>query len=445
MPKAQYTELAALVAEDIQSGAMPPGTRLATHRAFAEKHGVALATATRAYKELERLGLIVGEKGRGVFVRDLGLPLTLGVEQTAAEGLIDLVFNMPGDVGDSEILRAGLKRLASAGDLDAMLRYQPHSGRYHERKIIASYLARLGAVDPEHLLITSGGQHGLALTVLALLRRGDTVGTDTLTYPGFKSAAALNGLRLVPIEGVGGFMSPEVLDRKCREEKLQAIYLMPTVHNPLGSVMDKATRLGLVDVARRHDLLIIEDSAYAFLESDPPPCLLELAPERTIHIGGFSKSLATGLRLGYLVSPDQYLDKMTLAIRATTWNTPALISALVTGWIEDGTLAIAEESRRMDGAFRQHLCREVFNDMLIVSHENASFSWLPLAGGQRAEPIITRLKAQGIAVSSGDPFSVTEAAPQALRIAFGGIPKQQLRNAFEIVYEQIIAGYKLAK
>ncbi|MCP6373717.1 PLP-dependent aminotransferase family protein, partial [Klebsiella pneumoniae] len=90
------------------------------------------------YRELERRGLIVGEKGRGVFVRDLGLPLTLGVEQTAAEGLLDLVFNMPSDAGDSEVLRAGLKRLAVAGDLDAMLRYQPHGGRPHERKIIAS-------------------------------------------------------------------------------------------------------------------------------------------------------------------------------------------------------------------------------------------------------------------------------------------------------------------
>lgn len=442
MPKAQYTELAASVAHDIQCGKMPPGTRLATHRAFAEQHGVALATATRAYRELERQGLIVGEKGRGVFVRDLGLPLTLGVEQTAAEGLIDLVFNMPGDAGDSEILRAGLKRLAAAGDLDAMLRYQPHSGRLHERKIIASYLDKLGGIDPERLLITSGGQHGLAITVLGLLRRGDAVGTDTLTYPGFKSAAALNGLRLVPIEGVGGSMSADVLERKCREEKLRAIYLMPTVHNPLGSVMDEATRRGLVDVARRYELLIIEDSAYAFLETDPPPSLLEMAPNHTIYIGGFSKSLATGLRLGYLISPDQHIDKLVHAIRATTWNAPALISALVTGWIEDGTLAVAEENRRRDGAMCQRLCQEVFKDMTIVSHPNASFSWLPLASGQRAEPIITRLIAQGIAVSSGEPFAVTDAAPQALRIAFGGIPKQQLRNAFQIVHDQIVAASK---
>ena len=443
MPKAQYTELAAAVADDIQNGNLPPGTRLATHRAFAEQHGVALATATRAYRELERRGLIVGEKGRGVFVRDLGLPLTLGVEQTAAEGLIDLVFNMPGEAGDSEVLRAGLKRLAAAGDLDAMLRYQPHGGRPHERKIIASYLDKLGVIAPERLLITSGGQHGLAITVLGLLRRGDAVGTDALTYPGFKSVAALHGLNLMPIEGVGGSMNADALERKCREEKLRAIYLMPTVHNPLGSVMNEATRRGLVDVARRYDLLIIEDSAYAFLDPDPPPSLLELAPDHTIYIGGFSKSLATGLRLGYLIGPEKHIDKLSHAIRATTWNAPALISALVTGWIEDGTLAIAETTRRRDGAQCQRLCQDIFRDMSVVSHPNASFAWLPLASGQRAEPIITRLIAQGIAVSSGEPFAVTDSAPQALRLAFGGIPKEQLRNAFENVRDQIAAASKL--
>lgn len=438
MRKAQYIKLAATLAEAIQEGRLPPGTRLPTHRAFAEEQGVALATATRAYLELKRRGLIVGEKGRGVFVRDLGLPLMLGVEQTAPEGLIDLVFNMPGDAADPEILRAGLKRLAAAGDLEAMLRYQPHGGRPHERKIMAAHLNQsLGSIAPERLLITSGGQHGLAVTVLGLLRRGDVIGTDPLTYPGFKSVAALHGLNLVPIEGADGCMNVDALERQCRAQKLSAIYLMPTVHNPLGTVMEEATRRRLIDVAHRHDLLIIEDSAYAFLETDPPPSLIALAPDRTIHVGGFSKNIATGLRLGYLVAPAKHISMLSHVIRATTWNAPALISALVTGWIEDGTMAISEENRRRDGALRQRLCHDILQGIPIVSHRHASFAWLPLETGQRAEPIITRLVAQGVAISAGDPFAVTDATPQALRLAFGGIPEKELRNALQKVGEQI--------
>ncbi|MCG7495230.1 aminotransferase class I/II-fold pyridoxal phosphate-dependent enzyme [Thalassobius sp. Cn5-15] len=82
------------------------------------------------------------------------------------------------------------------------------------------------------------------------------------------------------------------------------------------------------------------------------PSLFSLAPERTIYVGGFSKSIATGLRLGYVVAPAPHIDRLLEAIRATTWNVPAIISGLVTGWVEDGTLAKSEEARKQDGAER---------------------------------------------------------------------------------------------
>lgn len=438
MPKARYLSLADTMASAIQSGKLAPGTKLPTHRAFAEQFEIALATATRVYGELERRGLVVGEAGRGTFVRDLGLPMTLGVHQTTTDGLIDLVFNMPGDAADADMLRAGLRRLATAGDLDAMLRYQPHSGRLHERRIIANSLdPSLGPVNPERLLVTSGGQHGLAITAFGLLRQGDAVATDTLTYPGFKSVAVLQGLDLVPVAGVQGVMDPEDLDRQCRSKKIKAVYLMPTVHNPLGSVMDEATRVALVAVARKHDLFIIEDAAYAFLERDPPPAFLALAPERTLYIGGFSKSMATGLRLGYVIAPTVHIDPLLEAIRATTWNAPALISGLVTGWIEDGTLKAFEETRRQDGADCQELCRTTLTDLPILSHRNAGFAWLPFDKTVRAEPIVSRLREKGILVSGADPFATTTAVPQALRLAFGGVAKPDLTTILTAVRDAV--------
>tara|TARA_R110002012_G_scaffold219568_4_gene391042 strand:+ start:19666 stop:21000 length:1335 start_codon:yes stop_codon:yes gene_type:complete len=434
MKKARYIRLADMLTTAIQEGKLAPGTKLPTHRAFAEQFNVALATATRAYGEVERRGMIVGEAGRGTFVRDLGLPPTLGVRQTDSNGLIDLVFNMPGDAADADMLRAGLRRLAAAGDLEAMLRYQPHAGRTHERRLFAESLAStLGSIDPECLLVTSGGQHGLATVALGLFRRGERIATDTLTYPGFKSVAALQGLEIVPVEARRGVMDPDDLERQCRTRKLRAVYLMPTVHNPLGVVMNEATRLHLIEIARAHDLLLIEDAAYAFLEPDPPPSLIALAPERTIYVGGFSKSLATGLRLGYLIAPTTHTDRLLEAIRATTWNAPALISGLVTGWMEDGTLANSEETRRRDGAERQQLCRTVLGGSSIHSHRNAGFAWLPLEKSVRAEPIVTRLREHGISASGAEPFATTVAVPQALRLAFGGVPKDELEEVFQIV------------
>ena len=347
-----------------------------------------------------------------MFVRDTAVPMALGVEQAASDGMIDLVFNMPGGTSDAEVLRAGLKRLAAGGDLEAMLRYQPHGGRPHERKVFAWWASRhLGPVDPDTLLITSGAQHGLSLVVFGLLNPGDAIGADPLTYAGIRSVASLRGTRLVPIEGREGVMDPEALDRQCRESGLSALYLMPTVQNPLGAVMDAETRHRIVEVARRHDLLLIEDSAYAFLETDPPPSLRALAPERTVHVGGVSKSLGTGLRVGHIIAPEAHLPRLTSAIRATTWNTPALMTALVTAWIEDGTLEACEDSRRRSGAERQALCRRMLSELPLVSHRNASFAWVSLPRGMRAEPLVARLREQGVAVSPGDPYAITEPAP----------------------------------
>lgn len=440
MTKTRYIQIADKLSDAIKKGELPPGTKLPTHRAFAEKFGIALGTATRVYRELEHRGIIVGEAGRGTFVRDQGLSMTHGLLQTSPDGLVDLVFNMPGETADAELLRSGLRRLATSGDLQAMMRYQPHAGRRHERRIIAERLgANHGPIDPDHLLITSGGQHGLAIGILGLFQRGDSIAVDALTYPGFKSAASLQGINLVPVQSVAGVMDPDALEAACRLNRLRAVYLMPTVQNPLGSVMDAGTRRRIVELAQTYDLTILEDAAYAFLEPDPPPSFLTLAPARTLHIGGFSKNLATGLRLGYLITPEKHLDALSGIIRATTWNTPALIVDLVTNWIDDGTLDRMEQSRREDGAARQKICREVFADLPIAAHPNAGFAWLPLAKGARSSAIISTLKDQGLSVSGAEPFATTTAVPQALRLAFGGVPKTDLKAVLDIVRDAVVA------
>jgi DNA-binding transcriptional MocR family regulator len=201
--------------------------------------------------------------------------------------------------------------------------------------------------------------------------------------------------------------------------------------------MDEMTRLCIIKIAQKHDLLIIEDAAYAFLEPNPPPSLFSLAPERTIYVGGFSKSIATGLRLGYVVAPATHIDRLLEVIRATTWNAPAIISGLVTGWVEDGTLARSEEARMRDGAERQQICRAVLGKATVLGHRNAGFAWLPLEKGIRAEPVVVRLKEIGVSASGAEPFATTVAVPQALRLAFGGIPKEELKGVLQLVRDTL--------
>ncbi len=329
--KARYKAVVDRYAQAIRSGQLPAGSRLPTHRTLAAGERISLATATRVYRELEEMGLVSGETGRGTFVRDLSLPPGHGVDQqVVAADVVDLNFNYPSLPEQGDALREALRQLAMAGDIDSHLRYQPHAGRLAERDIIVRHLTcQHFAPDAENVLIVNGAQHGLAVTVMGLLRPGDVVAVDALTYSGFKILAALYHLELAAIPCRPEGPDLRALQTLCQQRRVRAVYTMPTLHNPLGWVLNTGQRQALADLARQHDLLIIEDAAYARLVSRPPPPVVSYAPERTVYVTGFSKNIATGLRVGVVISPPRYRPEIERAIRATTWNTPTLTSSLI--------------------------------------------------------------------------------------------------------------------
>ena len=431
MPRARYKSLVDTFAAAIRNGDMPPGTRLPTHRQLAAEHGLALVTASRVYAELEAMGLVSGEPGRGTFVREIALPPGQGSGQmTVATGMLDLNFNYPSLPGQADLLRTALRQLALSGDLEALLRYQPHAGRIHERAVVARHLLSRGlAVEAEQVLMVSGAQHGLAVTMMALLKPGDVVAVDALTYSGFKVLAETLRLEIVaiPVTPVG----PDLhhLQQLCRKRPVRAVYSMPTLHNPLGWVMSLEQREQLVAIARQHNLMIIEDAAYAFLAENPPLPLASLAPERTVYVGGLSKSVATGLRVGFVAAPAAWVSVLERTIMATTWNVPGVMSAIAVGWIEDGTVAQLEAQKRADARARQALAAQVLTGLNYISHPSSYFLWLPLAEEVRADQIAMTLQREHISVSTAEPFAVSAQVPHALRLALGSVAMPALREA----------------
>ena len=437
--KARYKAVVDRYAQAIRSGQLPAGSRLPTHRTLAAGERISLATAPRVYRELEEMGLVSGETGRGTFVRDLSLPPGHGVDQqVVAADVVDLNFNYPSLPEQGDALREALRQLAMAGDIDSHLRYQPHAGRLAERDIIARHLTcQHFAPDAENVLIVNGAQHGLAVTVMGLLRPGDVVAVDALTYSGFKVLAALYHLELAAIPCRPEGPDLRALHTLCQQRRVRAVYTMPTLHNPLGWVLNTGQRQALADLARQHDLLIIEDAAYARLVSHPPRPVVSYAPERTVYVTGFSKNIATGLRVGVVISPPRYRPEIERAIRATTWNTPTLISSLICAWIEDGTVARFETQKRQDARQRQQVAREVLCGLPVVSHPDSYFVWLPLGEESRADRLANALMERRISVSTAEPFCVSATIPQALRIALGSVPFDSLRPALLSVRDAV--------
>jgi DNA-binding transcriptional MocR family regulator len=420
MAAPRYKHLVSALAADIRAGRLAPGARLPTHRQLAAREGIALVTATRVYAQLDALGLVSREQGRGTFVRSL--PADHGVDMPAVAGdAVDLNFNYPSVPGQAALLRQALRELASSGDLESLLRYQPHAGPPADRAVIAEHLG----TTADRVLIVNGAQHGLAVTLMALLRPGDAVGVDALTYPGFKVLADLLHLGLVP------GLPPDA------DADVRAIYTMPTVHNPLGSVMSLPDRERLVSSARRRGLILIEDASYAYLEPDPPPSLMALAPDITVHVSGLSKSVATGLRVGFVVAPPALVPALERAIRATTWNTPALATAIACRWIADGTVADLQVRKRLDATARQAVAREELLDLPRIGHASSYFTWLPLPPDARADRLAATLADRHVSVSTAEPFATTRHTPQALRLALGSTPVDKLRTTLRVVLQAV--------
>lgn len=442
MPRSRYKNLVDTYAADIRSGRLAPGTRLPTHRQLAVDEGLALVTASRVYAELEAMGLVSGETGRGTFVRETSLSPGQGIDQKdVAVGMIDLNFNYPSLPGQADLLRTALRQLALSGDLESLLRYQPHAGRQHERASVARHLLTRGVrVEAEQVLIVNGAQQGLAVTLMAMLKPGDVIAADALTYSGFKVLAEALHLEVVAIPL--GELGPDLaaLEKLCRSRSVRAVYSMPTLHNPLGWVMPSDQREQLVSIACHYDLTIIEDAAYAFLVENPPPALVDMAPERTVYVSGLSKNIATGLRVGFIAAPVAKVPALERIIRATTWNTPGVMTAIACGWLDDGTVTLLEQQKRDDARHRQALAAELLHGLPCITHPSSYFLWLPLPEDVRADQVVVELMHEQISVTSAEPFSVSTHTPHAIRLALGSVDMDVLRQAL-ITVRKVLGAY----
>ncbi|HCI5682841.1 TPA: PLP-dependent aminotransferase family protein [Klebsiella variicola subsp. variicola] len=437
--KARYKSIVDIFAKRIRNGDIPSGTRLPTHRALSAQEHISLATATRVYSELEAMGLVSGETGRGTFVRELSLPYGHGVDQHAvATDVLDLNFNYPSLPGQGELLRDALRQVAASGDIESHLRYQPHAGRMTEREIIGAHIAGQG-FQPEaaNVVIVNGAQHGLTITVMGTLRPGDVVAVDALTYPGFKVLAELYHLELIAIPALADGPDVSALEELCQKRHVRAVYTMPTLHNPLGWVLSYSQRKKMAEIARTYNLLVIEDTAYGYLIRRPPPPVAFFAPERTVYITGFSKNVATGLRVGAVVCPALYRPALERAVRATTWNTPSVMTTLVCNWIQDGTVARFEALKRRDAQQRQAVLKATLGDISCITHPGSYFAWIPLPDDARADRVARALMDCNISVSTAEPFCTSLVVPQAIRLALGSIAIENLHKALLKVRETV--------
>lgn len=439
-PGPKYRAIADALAEDVRSGRMRPGTRLPTHRDLAWRLGLTVGTVTRAYAEAERRGLIAGEVGRGTYVRGAA-PADVGISYSPADAssqptLIDLSLNFPVIPGHEAELAAALGRLAGRGDLAALLPYHPHAGRPPDRAAGARWIGRSGlAVEPDDVAVTAGGQHGIVACLAAVAASGDTVLVESLTYPGVKAAAALLGLKLVGVAIDEEGVVPEALAAALRTTNAKALYCMPTLHNPTAIVMPERRRRAVAELASSHGIPVVEDDCYGFLTPDAPPPIAALGICEGLFLTSLSKSIAAGQRIGYVAARPARLERVTQAIRATSWMASPIAAAIASDWIGDGTAERMVRERRTEAAARQRMVEAALPGGRAPGGAVSYHAWLTLPDRWRADEFVAEARRRGVAVTPPTAFAVTrQAAPDAVRICYGAAAgRDELARGLEIL------------
>ncbi len=165
--------------------------------------------------------------------------------------------------------------------------------------------------------------------------------------------------------------------------------------------------------------MLIEDGAYAFLEERAPPPLAALAPELTVYVSGLSKSVATGLRVGMVHARCNGWPRLNARSARPRGFTPAVMTAIACGWIEDGTVTRLEAEKRVDASQRQALVTEILGHLKPVRHPASYFVWLPMPEEVRADAVSKALMREQILVSPAHPYATSKHIPHAIRLAAG--------------------------
>lgn len=412
-----YRAIADAIASDLADGRLAAGDRLPTQRVLAENLDIALTTVTRGYAEAERRGLVSGEVGRGTFVRG-GASAVAGADDDAP---IDLTANHLGPWAHAHELAEGIARLAGRLPGAGIVDYQPLGGTERQRAAGAFWMNRAGLeAAAENVLVTSGAQHSMAITFATITNPGDTVITDELTYSGMKSLAHLLRLRLkgLPMDREG--LDPEAFAATCQADRPQALYCMPTLHNPTGVMMPAGRRQEIATIAAEYGVPVVEDDSYGFLLPEEVP--LSAYSDDAYYLAGTSKSLAAGLRIGYLMPPPAMVDRLKAAISSTTFNVPALMGDAVAEWILDGTADRVMEWKRAEVAERQQLAQSLLGAHADGNHPMSQQIWLSLPDPWCTSEFVDQAAMRGVVVSPAEDFVAGRAAPpHAVRVCLGPV------------------------
>ncbi|WP_165423601.1 PLP-dependent aminotransferase family protein [Ktedonosporobacter rubrisoli] len=349
--------------------------------------------------------------------------------------MFDLRLNYP-LIGEEAALIEHCIHSMPSNELEQRLLLPSWSGALQDRVLAAQWL---GLSGEESISICMSAHHALIALAFAAELRGATIVTEDYTYPGFKAIADLFEIGLLPCETDAYGLVPDALKALCAQHSARALYIQPTIHNPLGILMPLQRRQEIADLAQRYGLFIIEDDAYRFLAKDAPARFYDLVPQQTAFIMSLTKPVSPALKIAYLLAPPQLAPALATAIRLTSSGASALLSGVASKLIHEGLIDQLIRRKRQEAAVRQIAAKQILVDLSLQSHSTSYHIWLRLPEGLQAPQLERALRKHDVAIVSGEEFAVEQhKGSQYIRIALGGEAEQlRLEQGIRLLKEAL--------
>lgn len=287
--------------------------------------------------------------------------------------------------------------------------YQSAMGAWDLRALVAERMHALGCadVDAKNVMLLSGAQQGIDFLARLFISPGDPIALEDPVYPGALQTFDLCEPRYLPIPVRADGLDLDTLEAVLQHERPKFLYVVPTFQNPTGTTMPRARRERLVALARAHDLAIIEDDPYSALRyagKDVPP-LRALDPD-VIYLGTFSKTVAPGIRVGWMVMPDALRDKLYAMKEAADINSDRVMQQAVyemmrTGFFPDHLDRIRTVYAERRAAMLDALGEHMPPDATWTEPEGGFFVWLTLPPGMDVADVLARGNEHGVGIVPG--------------------------------------------
>ncbi|NRB02974.1 MAG: PLP-dependent aminotransferase family protein [Rhodobacteraceae bacterium] len=429
----KYAMVASGIRRAISDGRLKEGVKVPPVRELAWTLGITPGTVARAYTVLTDEGVLQARVGRGTFVAPPqshaplfhDVPIEVDVVSHNAHNAqdptdpINLFSPHLPNAGQAHLIRQLLGEVAQEPP-SGMMHYPTRSGSRAAREAACVWLegVPLGKLRQDDIVFAHGGQNAIMLVFQALLRgRRPAVLVEELAYPGFRRAAELLRADVIPVAMDAHGVIPEALDAAARAHDAQIFCTSPEVHNPTCGFTPTDRRAALVQVARKHDLSILEDDCYRIGQAQAESYRM-LAPERAWYVSSISKSLTPALRVGMIVAPEGqgHITRRTAEYSFFGLATPLTdlcaklfahprLPELVQG-VQDGIGRYVRASVNILGGYD------------LSWREDVPFLWLRLPDGWRASGFVQAAEAAGVRIRAAEEYACRDArVPHAVRFA----------------------------